>query len=80
MGPQNDVPEAVHSRGQSREFLKRVFDDGNNCVQRRYSLVLFHVDSKFLQHLCLLDQSVTDAAANVNRATGHQLVSLCRYV
>ena len=29
---------------------------------------------------CLLDQFVTDPAATVNRATGHQMVSLCRSV
>ena len=39
-------------------------------------LVLFHVDSQFSPHLCLLDQLVTDPAATVNRATGQQMVSL----
>ena len=29
---------------------------------------------------CLLDQFATDAAATVIRATGHQMVSLCRSV
>ena len=29
-GPQNDVPEAVHSRGRNRELLERAFDDGNS--------------------------------------------------
>ena len=31
-GPQHDVPEAVHSRGRSRELLERAFDDGNPCA------------------------------------------------
>ena len=29
---------------------------------------------------CYLEQFVTDPAATVNRATGHQMVSLCRSV
>ena len=79
-GPQHDVPKAVHSRGWSRELLERAFDDGNICVQMRNLIVLFHVNSKFLPHLCFLDQFVTDPAATVIRATGHQMVSLCRSV
>ena len=47
-----DVTEAVHSRGRSWELLERAFDDGNICVQMRNLLVLFHVDSKNLAHLC----------------------------
>ena len=31
-GPQHDVPEAVHSRCQSRELLGRAFDGGNTCA------------------------------------------------
>ena len=46
----------------------------------RKLLVLFHVASKFLPHLCLLDQFVSDPAATVIRATGHQVVSECRSV
>ena len=49
-GPQHDVPEAVHSRGRSRELLEQAFDTGINCVYMRNLLVLFHVDSKFLPH------------------------------
>ena len=40
-------------------------------------LVFFHVGSKFLPHFCLLDQFVTDPAATVTSATGHQMVSMC---
>ena len=76
-GLKHDVPEAVQSRGQSRELLERAFDDGNICFQKKKLLILFHVDSKFLPHFCLSDQFVTDPAASVNRATGQQLVSLC---
>ena len=79
-GTQHDVPEAVHSRGRSRELLEQAFDDGNICAQLRNLLVLFHVGSKFLPHFCLLDQFVTDPSATVIRATGHQMVSLCRSV
>ena len=32
---QHDVPEAVHSRGRSRELLERAFDDGNSCARMR---------------------------------------------
>ena len=52
-GPQHDVPEAVHSRGRSKEWLEQAFDDGTICVQMRNLLVLFHIDSKFLPHFCL---------------------------
>ena len=47
-GPQHDVPEAVNSRGRSKELLQQAFDDGNICGQTRNILVLIHVDSKFL--------------------------------
>ena len=43
-------------------------------------LVVFHVDSKFLPHLFLLDQFVTNPAAIAIHATGHQLLSLCPYM
>ena len=79
-GSQHDVPEAVHSRGRSRELLEQAFDDGIICAQRGILVVLFHVGFKFLPHFCLLDQFVTDPAATVIRATGHQMVSLCRSV
>ena len=46
-GPQHDVPEAVYSRGWSRELLEQAIDDGNNCAQMRNLLVVFHVGSKF---------------------------------
>ena len=46
-GPQHDVPEAVHSRGRSKELLERAFDDGNCCARMRNLLVLFQVGSKF---------------------------------
>ena len=78
-GPQHDVPEAVHSRGRSRELLERAFDDGNSCAQLRKLLVLFQDGSKFLPYF-FTDQFVTDPAATVIIATGHQLVSLCRSV
>ena len=52
-GPQHDVPEAVYSRGRSRELLEQAFDDGNTCAQMRNLLVFFHVDSKFLPHFFL---------------------------
>ena len=79
-GSQHDVPEVVHSRGRSRELLEQAFGDGSICVPMRNLLVMFHVDSKFLPHLCFLDQFFTHPAATVIRATGHQMVSLCRSV
>ena len=77
VGSQHDVPEAVHSRGWSREVLEQAFDDGNICVQMRNLLVLFHVDPIFYHNSCLLDQFVIDPAGSVIRDTGHQMVSLC---
>ena len=56
-GPQHDVPEAVHSRGRSRELLERAFDDGNSCARMRNLLVLFQVGSKFLPCFFLLQIS-----------------------
>ena len=61
-------------------MLEQAFLDGNICVQMRISLVLFHVDSTFLPYFRLLDQFVTDNAATVIRATGHQIISFCRSV
>ena len=58
-GSQNDVPEAVHSRGRSRDLLERAFDDGNSCAQMRNLLVLFQVGSKFYQ-VCFFRRSVRD--------------------
>ena len=78
--PQHDVSEVVHSRGRSQELLEQAFVDGNICVQLRILLVLLHDDSKSLPHLRLLDKFVTDPATTVIRATGHQMVSLCRSV
>ena len=76
-GQQHDVPEAVHSLGRSQELLEQAFDDVNFCVQMmRNSLILFHVDSKLLPHLCLLDHFVTNRADTVIPATRHQMVSL----
>ena len=79
-GPQHDVLEAVHSRGRSRELLKRAFDGGNSCAQMRNLLVLFQVGSKFLPYFFFADQFVTDPAATVIRGIGHQMVSLCRSI
>ena len=78
-GGQHDVPEAVHSRGRRQELLEQAFDDGIICVQMRNLSVLVHVDSKF-SHLCVLDQFVTNPAATVIHATGHQTVFLCHSV
>ena len=54
---QRDVPEAVHSRGRSKELLERAFDDGNCCAQMRNLLKLFQVGSKFLPCFFLLQIS-----------------------
>ena len=34
-GPQHNVPEAVHSRGRSRELLEQAFNVGNTCAPMR---------------------------------------------
>ena len=79
-GGQHDVPEAVHSRGRNRQLIERAFDDGNSCAQMRNLLFLFQVGSKFLPYFFFADQFVTDPAATVIRATGHQMVSLFRSI
>ena len=58
-GSQHDVPEAVHSRGWSREILEQAFDDGISCAQMRNLLVLVQVVSKFY-HVCFFCRSVHD--------------------
>ena len=57
-GHQHDVPEAVDSRGRSRELLERAFDHGNSCAQMRNLLVLFQVGSKFLPCFFVLQISL----------------------
>ena len=54
---QHDVPEAVHSRGRSRELLERAFDDSNSCARMKNLVVLFQVGSKFLPCFFLLEIS-----------------------
>ena len=78
-GRQHDVPEAVHSRSRSRELLERAFDDGNSCaLNEEFTSIV----PSWLQVLTIFiwfaDQFGTDPTATVIRATGHQLVSLCR--
>ena len=71
------MPETVHSRNWSRELLEQPFDDSEICVQMRTLLVLFLVFSKFLPTFASFNQFLTNPAATVIRATGHQMVSLC---
>ena len=80
-GPQHDVPEAVHSRDRSRELLERAFDDGNSCVlNEEFTSIVPSWLQVFTISVSFADQFGTDPAATVIRATGHQLVSLCRSV
>ena len=80
-GPQHDVPEAVHSRGRSRELLERAFDDGNSCaLNGEFTSIVPSWLEVFTIFVSFADQFVTDPAATVIRATGHQIVSLCRSV
>ena len=58
-GTQYDVPEAVQTRGWSRELLEQACDDGNICVQLRILLLLSHVDSNLLPHFLHL-RSIRD--------------------
>ena len=79
-GPQHDVPEAVRSRGRSRELLERAFDDGNSCALNEEFTSIVPNWRQAFTILLFADQFGTDPAATVIRATGHQLVSLCRSV
>ena len=80
-GPQHDVPEAVHSRGRSRELLERAFDDGNSCaLNEEFTSIFPNWRQVFTIFIWFADQFGTDPAATVIRATGHQMVSLCRAV
>ena len=76
---QHDVPEAVHSRGRSRELLERAFVDGNSCAPNEEftSFVPSWRQVFFTIFVGFTDQFGTDPAATVIRATGHQLVCLC---
>ena len=56
-GPQHDVPEAVYSRGRSRDLLEWAFDDGNYCARLRNLLVSFQDGSKFSPCFFLLQIS-----------------------
>ena len=77
----HDVPEAVHSRGRSRELLEWAFDDGNFCAQfEEFTSIVPGWLQVFTIFIWFADQFGTDPAATVIRATGHQLVSLCRSV
>ena len=79
-GPQHDVLEAFHSRGRSRELLERAFDDGNSCaLNEEFTSIVPSWRQAFTISL-FADHFGTDPAATVIRATGHQLVSLCRSV
>ena len=79
-GPQHDVPDAVPSRGRSPEVFEQAFDDSNIFVQMKNLLVLFHVDSKFLPHLFLLDQFFNNPAVSAIHATRNQRLSLCPFI
>ena len=80
-GSQHDVPEAVHSRGRSRELLERAFDDGNSCaLNEEFTSIVPNWRQVFTIFIWFADQFGTDPAATVIRATGHQMVSLCRAV
>ena len=80
--PQHDVPEAVHSRGRSRELLERAFDDGNSCALNEdfTSIVPNWLQVFTIFVVSFADQFGTDPAASSIRATGHQMVALCRAV
>ena len=80
-GSQHDVPEVVHSRGRSRELLERAFDDGNSSALNEEFTSIVPSWRQVLYHFVwFADQFGTDPAATVIRATGHQMVFLCRAV
>ena len=58
-GSQHDVPEAVHSRGRSRELLERAFDDGNSCaLDEEFTSILPSWRQVFLPFLLVLQISL----------------------
>ena len=80
-GPQHDIPEVVHSRGRSRELLERAFDDGKSCaLNEEFTSIIPSWRQVFTVFNGFADQFGADPAATVIRATGQQLVSLCRSV
>ena len=67
----------VGSHERSRVMLEQAFDDGNNEFKWGY----FRFGSLWVPHLLTwLDHFAVDPAITPVRATGHQLVTLCRSV
>ena len=71
------VPFAGSSHENSRELLEEAFDVGMYHIRCAYSWY-----SNIAPHLCfvILDHFNNDPVATPIRATGHQLVTLCRSV
>ena len=57
-GSQHDVPEAVHSRGRSRELLERAFDDGNSCALNEEFTSIVPSWRQVFYHFCWFYRSV----------------------
>ena len=79
-GLSSDVFEVFHSRIWSWELMDQAFDDGNNQVRMRNSLILFLIGSRFHLISAFKNNSSPNPAATVVHATGHQIVCFCRSV
>ena len=74
---QEPSPVDVGSHERSRVMLEQAFDDGNTVFKCGY----FGFGSLWVPHLLnCLDHFAVDSAITPVRATGHQLVTLCRSV
>ena len=74
---QEPGPVDVGSHERSRVMLEQAFDDGNTEFKWGY----FRFGSLWVPHLSnCLDHFAVDPAITPVRATGHQLVTLCRSV
>ena len=63
------------------ELLERAFDDGNSCaLNEEFTSFVPGWLQVCTIFIWFADQFGTDLAATVIRATGHQLVLLCRSV
>ena len=70
-GLQSDVSEVVHSCSRCWELMEQAFDDGNNHVEMRNSLVLFLIGSRFHLIYAFQINSSSNPAAIVLHAIGH---------
>ena len=73
------VPFTGSSHNRSRELLEEAFDIGMYHIIRCASSLFSNIAPQFLCFM-ILDHFTNDPVATPIRATGHQLVTLCRSV